>query len=167
MLGALLTSALAGRVLGDLATESELQVVLRGAPSNPITEMTLALWALAQEISADQKSLRLVQNTPAAQLAEDYRNCILPPPFQHGLATFLATYGHRSVAELDLGVPRWSEDPAHVLGILASFQEIRDPARLPDAQFQHAVEEAETMRAELTRRAKHKVGCAACSLGSA
>jgi rifampicin phosphotransferase len=155
MLGALLNTALARRLLGDLATEDELQVVLRAAPSNPITEMTRALWALAQGISADPKSLRLVQNAPAVQLAEDYRNCILPPPLQHGLASFMATYGHRSVAELDLGVPRWSEDPAPVLGILASFLEIRDPARLPDAQFQHAVEEAETMSAELTRRATH------------
>ncbi len=153
MLGALLTSALAGRLLGDLATEEELQVVLRAAPSNPITEMTLALWALAQEISANQECLRLVQNAPAAQLAEDYRNSNLPPPLQHGLFTFLATYGHRSVAELDLGVPRWSDDPTPVLGILASLLEIRDPARLPDVQFQDAVEEAETTSAELTHRA--------------
>ena len=142
MLGAMQTFALAGRLLGDLATESELQVVLRGAPSNPTTEMALSLWALAQEVSADQENSRVVQNTPAAQLAEDYRNGSLPPRFQHGLATFLATYGHRSVAELDLGVPRWSEDPTYVLGILASFQEIRDPARFPDVQFHRAAEEA-------------------------
>ena len=78
MLGAMQTFALAGRLLGDLATESELQVVLRGAPSNPTTEMALALWALAQEVSADQENSRVVQNTPAAQLAEDYRNGSLP-----------------------------------------------------------------------------------------
>jgi pyruvate,water dikinase len=156
MLGAMLTFALAGRLLGDLATESELQVMLRGAPSNPTTEMALSLWALAQEIFTDQKSLRLIQNTPATQLAEDYRNGSLPPRFQHGLATFLATYGHRSVAELDLGVPRWSEDPTYVLGILASYQEIRDPARFPDVQFHRAAEEAERMVAELTCRATHK-----------
>ena len=156
MLGALLSFALAGRLLGDLATESELQVVLRGAPSNPTTEMALSLWSLAQEVSADQESLRFVQNTPAAQLAEDHRNGSLPPRFQHGLATFLATYGHRSVAELDLGVSRWSEDPTYVLGILQSFQEIRDPARFPDVQFHRAEVEAKAMVAELTRRAKHK-----------
>ncbi len=43
MLGAMQTFALAGRLLGDLATESELQAVLRGAPSNPTTEMALSL----------------------------------------------------------------------------------------------------------------------------
>ena len=31
---------------------------------------------------------------------------------QDGLAGFLAAYGHRAVAEIDLGMPRWSDDPA-------------------------------------------------------
>ena len=156
MLGGMVAFALGGLLLGDLATEGERQIVLRGAPSNPTTEMNLALWALAEQVHADPATAHLVRDTPAARLAEDYGTGSLPPRFQQGLANFLATYGHRSVAELDLGVPRWSEDPTYVLGILASYQEIRDPAQAPDVQFQRAIVEAEAMVAELTRRATRK-----------
>jgi rifampicin phosphotransferase len=156
MLGGMLTFALAGRLLGDDAQESELQLVLRGAPSNPTTEMNLALWSLAKQVQADLTTTCLVQNTPPARLADDYQHGSLPPLLQRGLANFLATYGHRSVAELDLGVPRWSEEPTYVLGILASYAAIRDPAISPDVQFQRAAQEAHAMVAELTRRAKRK-----------
>lgn len=156
MLGGMQTYSLAGRLLGDDAQESELQVVLRGAPSNPTTEMNLALWALAKQVQADPETNRLVQNTPPARLAEDYQHGNLPPLLQNGLANFLATYGHRSVAELDLGIVRWSEDPAYVLGILASYAAISDPALAPDLQFQRAAQEARAMVTELTRRARRK-----------
>ena len=43
-----------------------------------------------------------------------------PETLQLGLAAFLSRYGHRSVAEIDLGVPRWAEDPTYVLGVLAA-----------------------------------------------
>ena len=49
----LLSNALAGVLLRGLATDAERQVVLRGLPHNPTTEMDLALWALAQEVRAD------------------------------------------------------------------------------------------------------------------
>jgi rifampicin phosphotransferase len=147
---------LAGTLLGDLATASELQGVLRGLPSNPTTEMNLVLWALAQQVHADEATAHLVRDTPPARLAEDYHKGDLPPLLQHGLANFLATYGHRSVAELDLGVPRWSEDPAYVLGILASYLQLHDLAHSPDGQYRHAAHEAEAMVIELTRRARRK-----------
>ncbi len=156
MLGGMQTFALGGRLLGDDAQASELQVVLRGAPSNPTTEMNLALWALAKQVQADPAMTRLVQSTPPARLAEDYQHGSLPPLLQHSLANFLATYGHRSVAELDLGVTRWSEDPTYVLEILASYAAIRDAALSPDVQFQRAGQEARAMVVELTRRAKRK-----------
>lgn len=156
MLGGMLAYTLAGCLLRDDAQESELQVVLRGAPSNPTTGINLALWALAKQVQTDPAMARLVQNTPPAQLAEDYQHGHLPPLLQHNLANFLAAYGHRSVAELDLGVVRWSEDPAYVLGILASYAAISDLALAPDVQFQRAAQEARAMMAELTRRAKRK-----------
>ena len=147
---------LASTLLGDLASEGELQGVLRGLPSNPTTEMNLVLWALAQQVHADPATARLVRHTSPARLAEDYSNGNLPPLLQDGLADFLATYGHRSVAELDLGAPRWSEDPTYVLGILASYLQLHDLALSPDAQYRHAAEEAEAMVATLSRRARRK-----------
>src|SRR5437764_6524402 len=118
--------------------------------------MNLALWRLAQQVQANPSTAQLVRDTPAARLAEDYHNGSLPALLQCSLASFLATYGHRSVAELDLGVPRWSEDPTYVLGILASYLQLRDPAQAPDVQFRRAAQEAEAMVTELTGRARRK-----------
>jgi pyruvate,water dikinase len=153
MLGGMGTLTLASTLLGDLASEDERQTVLRGLPNNVTTEMNLALWALAQAVRADPPAAALVQDTPPAQLSDAFRNGSLSPTLHHGLAQLLATYGHRSVNELDLDVPRWLEDPTYVFGLLASYLQLRDPAQAPDRQFQRAAQEAEAMLAELTHRA--------------
>jgi pyruvate,water dikinase len=154
MLGSMGTFALASKLLGDLASADERQIVLRGLPGNPTTEMNLALWALAQALQADPPAAALVHRTPPAQLSAAYRSGSLPPALQNGLAQFLATYGHRSVNELDMGVQRWSEDPTYLFGVLASYLQLRDLAQAPDRQFQRAAHEAEAMCTELTRRAR-------------
>jgi rifampicin phosphotransferase len=147
------TFALAKRLLGDLATVSECQVVLGGSPSNPTTQMNLALWALSEQVRADPGAAHLVQDMPAARLAEAYRRKSLPSSLQQGLARFLREYGHLGVAELDLGVPRWSEDPGAVLTSLASYQQMRDPAQAPAVQFQRTDRAARAMVSTLSRRA--------------
>ncbi|MGZ3675896.1 MAG: PEP-utilizing enzyme, partial [Ktedonobacterales bacterium] len=50
----------------------------------------------------------------------------------------------------------WSEDPTHLLGVLANYLHVTDPALAPDTQFQRSAQEAEAMVAELTRRAARK-----------
>ena len=148
--------SLANRLLRGIATPDELQTVLRGLPYNPTTEMDLSLWTLAQQVRTDAVAAQHVRETPAEQLAQEYRAGNLPPTLQQGLANFLRTYGHRAVAEIDLGLPRWSEDPTHLLGALANYLELTDPAFAPDVQFQRSAREAEAMVAELTRRAHQK-----------
>jgi pyruvate,water dikinase len=148
--------ALAGKLLGNLATDNERQVVLRGLPHNPTIEMDLRLWALAQEVRADPVVARAVRETPPERLARDYRNGTLPPKLQAGLADFLSLYGHRGVAEIDLGLPRWSEDPTYILGVLANYLRLDDPELAPDVQFREAARAAEEMVADLTRRAFRK-----------
>lgn len=111
-LGAL---ALANRLLGDLATADERDAVRRALPHNPTTEMDLALWALAQRMRTDAVVVRALREEPLERLAEAYHAGTLPGPLQTGLITFLASYGHRGVAEIDVGLPRWSEDPAHII----------------------------------------------------
>ena len=149
-------NALAGKLLGNLATEDERRVVLRGLPHNPTTEMNLALWTLAQEIRTDPYATRIVRETPSEHLARDYHNGALPPKLQAGLTNFLRSYGHRGVAEIDLGLPRWSEDPTYIMGILANYLRLDDPELAPDVQFRRAAMEAKEMVAELTRRAARK-----------
>ena len=152
----LLANALAGRLLGDLATDDERRVAMRALPHNPTTEMDLALWALAREARSDPDSARLVGQDPPERLAEEYHDGSLPPKLQGGLTDFLRLYGHRGVAEIDLGLPRWSEDPTYIMGVLANYLRLEDAQSAPDLRFGRATREAEEMVAELGRRAGSK-----------
>ncbi|HYZ04840.1 MAG TPA: PEP/pyruvate-binding domain-containing protein [Rubrobacter sp.] len=152
----LAANALAGKLLGGLASEDERRVAMRALPHNPTTEMDLALWALAKEARADPDIARMLSETPPERLAEDYRGGSLPPKLQTSLADFLRLYGHRGVAEIDLGLSRWSEDPTYIMGVLANYLRLDDPQAAPDVQFGRATRKAEEMVGELIRRAANK-----------
>ena len=118
----------AGRVLAKVATQDEMRTVLRGLPYNPTTEMDLALWSIAQRTRGDA----------AAEERE--------------LAAFLERYGHRAVAEIDLGLPRWADDPTYLKNALAGYRRLDDAALAPEAQFARGAREAEAMIATLLSR---------------
>jgi rifampicin phosphotransferase len=147
---------LAGKLLGDEAEPDDLQTVLRALPHNVTTEMDAALWQLATVIRANAADAELVRTRPAAELSAMYVNGTLPPVVQEGLSRFLAKYGHRAVAEIDIGVPRWSEDPTHILGALANYLRLDDPQRAPHAMFASGAAEADAMVAILTARARRR-----------
>src|SRR5205814_528275 len=142
----------ARRLLGPAASEDELRTALRGLPFNPTTEMDLALWVLSRIARADPASRQALAERSPDQLAVDYRANGLPPVLQRELGAFLVRYGHRAIAEIDLGLPRWSEDPAHLLGALANYQRLADDALAPDAQFARGAREAESMVGTLAAR---------------
>ncbi|MEV4748639.1 PEP/pyruvate-binding domain-containing protein [Streptosporangium sp. NPDC049248] len=144
---------LAALVLGDRARPGELETVLRGLPHNVTTEMDLALWRLAARVREDGEAVSLLLGTPAAELAERFHAGTLPGVLGDGLADFLSGYGVRAVAEIDLGLPRWSEEPAHILGVLANYLRLEDPALAPDAQFARGAAEATVMIETLGGRA--------------
>ncbi|HET7474566.1 MAG TPA: PEP/pyruvate-binding domain-containing protein [Dermatophilaceae bacterium] len=143
---------LARRLLGRTADPVELQGVLRGLPHNVTTEMDLALWWLAERIRADAASSAAVTAEPVVRLAARYRAGSLPPVTQRGLAEFLATYGDRAVGEIDLGLPRWSDDPSHLLGVAKNYLAQDDPELAPPVQFASATRDAEAMVARLVGR---------------
>jgi rifampicin phosphotransferase len=152
----LVSFTLAGKLLRGLATDDERRVVLRGLAHNPTTEMDLSLWSLAQEVRGDPASAKTMRETPPERLAREYRGGDLPPKLQTELADFLRLYGHRGVAEIDIGLPRWSEDPTYILGVLGNYLRHDDPELAPDVQFRRAERQAEEMVADLTRRASRK-----------
>jgi pyruvate,water dikinase len=121
--------------------------VLRGLPHNVTTEMDLALWHTAARIRADEASVRALSGPGSPRPGE------LPPVLRRELDGFLRRYGHRAVAEIDVGLPRWSEDPGYVLGVLANYLRLEDPASAPDALFERGAREAEAMIETLGRRA--------------
>ena len=60
------------------------------------------------------------------------------------------------MAEIDLGLPRWSEDPTHLLGALSNYLQLKDANLAPDVQFERGAQEAESMLAELVQRARRR-----------
>jgi pyruvate,water dikinase len=147
---------LARRLLGDLARPGELQSVLRGLPHNVTTEMDLELWKLTERVRDDHEAARVVGSGSVADLAEAFHRAELPATVQEGLAGFLRTYGHRAVAEIDLGMPRWSDDPSHLLGVIKNYLRLTDDDRSPSAQFAEGDAQAETMITELVGRVRRR-----------
>lgn len=122
---------LARRLLGTHAHPGELQTVLRGVPHNVTTEMDLDLWRIATRLREDETL-----------------------DAERELQPFLDRYGHRAVAEIDLGMPRWSDDPHHLLGVLANYLRMSPAERAsPDQVFAAGAAEAEAMIDTLADRA--------------
>ena len=144
--------ALAGRLLDKRARPGDLQTVLRGLPHNPTTEMDLALWDIARAARDDPASREALGSRTPAELSAQYRAGALPPSLQRRMTAFLERYGHRAIAEIDLGLKRWSEDPAHLLGAIANYLRIGDDATAPDLQFARGAREAEAMIDTLASR---------------
>lgn len=144
------------KLLGEQASWGELQTIIRGLPNNVTTEMDLALWRLATSIRDDSASAETLTGAEPAALAVSYRDGGLPAVAQSGLAAFLRDYGHRAIAEIDLGMPRWSEDPTHIIGVLANYLRLDDPRLAPDKQFEKAAHDAEEQAAVLVARARSK-----------
>jgi pyruvate,water dikinase len=147
---------IAGKLLGSDATPDELETVTRGLPHNVTTEMNLALWDLAGRIRKDSGAAALLRGGSPDDLAERYRAGTLPGVAQAGLAEFLGRWGHRAIAEIDVGVPRWSDDPRHLLGVLASYLKLEPGPASPDAVFARGAAEAEAMVETLAARARRK-----------
>jgi rifampicin phosphotransferase len=147
---------LAGKLLDGPDRWHDLQKVLRGLPQNVTTEMDLDLWNLAAAMKDDRESRTALETRDPAALAADFAAGLLPPVLHAGLARFLERYGHRAVAEIDVGMPRWSDDPTHILGVLANYLRLADPAMAPDAQFSRASAEAEAEVERLTAAARSR-----------
>ncbi|GAA3443037.1 PEP/pyruvate-binding domain-containing protein [Planomonospora venezuelensis] len=148
----LMAGMIAGMVpsglLDGVATQEELDVVLGGMPYNVTTEMDLALWGVAVNAREHRE---LFLGTPPHELAAKYLAGELPGI---GMAGFLDRYGMRAAAEIDVGMPRWAEDPAPLFATIANYLRVDDPEQAPDLRFERAAERAEKMIGTLSRRAR-------------
>ncbi len=177
-----LMRALARRLAGPDLDDVAMDEILRSLPHNSTTEMDLELWALAERLRADPASVAALRDPDAQEgasgavgahpgaLAERFRAGTLPPVLQDGLGDFLRRYGHRAVAEIDLGMPRWSDDPTHVLGALGNYLRL-DPAsgQAPDVRFAAGARAAEgtvaATVARVRRRSRWRARAVAVALG--
>lgn len=131
------SSRIAAALLGRVAEPGEIDATQRGMPYNVTTEMDLHLWRVAQSALAHRA---LFLDTAPDELARRFRSGDLP---DIGLARFLERYGHRGAAEIDVGVPRWAEDPTPLFAAIAGYLQVDDPDQGPDLRFARAGAEAE------------------------
>ncbi|MFD9947444.1 PEP/pyruvate-binding domain-containing protein [Nonomuraea sp. NPDC059023] len=147
MAGILAGTAPAG-LLEGVASPGELDTVLGGMPYNVTTEMDLALWNLSVKA---RKHRELFLDTPPEELAARFRAGDLP---DIGMSGFLKKYGMRAAAEIDVGMPRWEEEPAPLFATIANYLRVEDPEQAPDRRFDQAARKAEATLEVLARRAR-------------
>ncbi len=156
----------AARALAGAAMDAtDADEVLRSLPHNVTSEMDLELWALATRARADAAAAAALRESPAAESAARFGRGELPGPLQDGLAEFLRRHGHRAVAEIDLGLPRWSDDPTYILGVLANYLRLDDHELAPDAQFARGAQAAEAAIARIVGDVRARSRARAAVLG--
>jgi pyruvate,water dikinase len=133
MLSALLVRS---RLQAWLGEDPALRPVLRALPHNPTTEMDLALWAVSRRLKEEG---------------------VAPSVGHPAVQAFLARYGHRAVREIDLGIPRWRDDPTPILDILWTYLS-HGPEADPEQHFRRGVELADGAVANLIERTRRQKG---------
>jgi phosphohistidine swiveling domain-containing protein len=148
-----------GTTQGDLAgMQSVMLQLTRGLPYNVTTEMDLFLWKSAQAIREDPGSMRYFREHSSEELAEAYQNTTLPATAQQAVGAFMDRYGMRGVGEIDLGRPRWREEPLQIMKVLVSYLQIADERKAPDAVFRRNAEEAEKTIAQMDAQIRQTRG---------
>jgi phosphohistidine swiveling domain-containing protein len=119
------------------------RVMMRGLSHNVTTEMDLTLWRTAQAIREDETAMAHCSEVDIETLVAEYRAGQLPAAAQNAIQSFLSRYGLRGVGEIDLGSPRWDEDPSGLIQALQSYLRIDDPDMAPDVVFERGRKSAE------------------------
>jgi rifampicin phosphotransferase len=108
-----------GRLARDLpAGDSAALLISRGVPHNTTADMNRALWEIAQQVRRD------------------------PAALDRLMGPFIDEYGARGEAEIDLGRPRWREDPAPLFQAVQVYLRAEGPPP-PEAIAATAGREAE------------------------
>ncbi|HZG67551.1 MAG TPA: PEP-utilizing enzyme, partial [Herpetosiphonaceae bacterium] len=151
ILSSFVTEALARRWGLDV---SKVVAVRQGLAGNPTTEMDLALWNLSQQIKANPDAWRAFAEESPEAVGAAYRAGTLPEPIQAAMAAFFERYGHRGIREIDGGMPRWSDAPEYIIGMIRNYLLLDDPALAPDRHFAELARTAEQARGELIAAAR-------------
>jgi pyruvate,water dikinase len=119
--------------------------------------MDLALWDTAKVIRADALAAAAFRETSATDLAQAYLDRRLPPAAQTAIARFMESYGMRGLAEIDLGQPRWRDDPTQLMQSLKSYLQF-DPHYAPDVVFAKGEQAAQDAIQQLAATVRREPG---------
>lgn len=128
---------------------AQLPPVYVGLLASPLAEWLTERWLGSSEgLEPVRRWLphdpTLAMGTRLAELAEGYAATgVEPSASSTGIADFLAAYGHRAPdREIDLGLPRFADDPTYVVELIRSCLRAGDPAALLTRQRHGATQAA-------------------------
>jgi pyruvate,water dikinase len=120
--------------------------LISGLPETKTAEVNRALWRLAQSARQDAVVTALLEENIAYVLA---REASPESPFWTQFDHFMQSYGHRG-ATRDIALPRWSETPDVVLGLLRA--QLAANAADPDEVERQAMERRRAAEESLESR---------------
>jgi pyruvate,water dikinase len=135
-----------------------LMEITRGLEHNVTTEMDLFLWRTSRTIASNPEAARYLEQATAEALAHDFLHSALPRAAQNAVGKFIERYGMRGVAEIDMGRPRWREDPTPLFQALKSYGRIGDDDRSPEAVFERGLASAHQAAEQLVTQLKSSRG---------
>jgi len=150
--GPIMPVGAAGANLLRLIGGPEALETMRSLDGNVTTEMDLALWSAAEAIRADAASTDAVLGAPAGEVAATYLVGGLPTVAQRAIGRFLDAYGIRGVGEIDLGRPRWRDDPSGAIVSLQAYVALPADAAGPAADYAEGKEVARAATERLAAR---------------
>ncbi len=142
----------------DRALLSRLE---RGQQGNVVTQMNLALGDLADFIRPMAKLHACLTDTTIDSMTrlKQAQNCQGGSAFLKAWHSFIDQYGARTTSEIDLSLPRWSEDPTTLLQMVLNTVE-HNPQSSHKAHHQKLIAEADKAEQVLIKKAaKGWLGC--------
>lgn len=133
MLGQEGAEALVRKWTGD---EQALAPVARSLPHNPTTGMDLSLWRVSRVLKEEG---------------------VEPSPEHPAVQRFLRQFGHRAIREMDIGIPRWREDPGYIMEVLETYLRHGDEANA-ESHFREGEAAAEVAAARLVNSIRKRRG---------
>ena len=85
------------------------------------TELIDDLKHLAETAEATPAVAQILLGSPPGAVLQQLANLKEATVFNQELQAYLETYGHRTAREMELATPRWHEDPAPLIAMLANF----------------------------------------------
>jgi pyruvate,water dikinase len=101
--------------------EDATELLAGGMEDAHSTEMSLGLRDLAAQARSQAEVREAFGRERLESLPQALRSSDAGRAFLERLDAFLREHGHRAVREFELGVPRWHEDPAPVLGMVRNM----------------------------------------------
>lgn len=140
-------------------SQDEREALTLGLPGNVVNEMNVAIDDLAglarrtPDVARRLSTIAVDAGVDAGAWRHDLATLDGGDRFVAAVEDFLARYGARAPAEIDLSVPRWGEDPRPLLAVVAAVSERTGPTYRErvdrqrverEAAYRHLIERAGT-----------------------